>query len=234
MPTIIISGAKNNPGEGELHSSWSRAVLMEPTQLMEDTKPGCSWCSHLQSTQNDTKHAFVTPVLCLTGSSHEISVLYLSHGLSHLPASTELEAINRTAFGATFLASAVPTGFGGALHSPFPEHGLKGCTFDYPGSSKTHRSKHIFSVDLANTFHCILLVCSVGVCSTNDDQKQGSDHHPCLGVCEKRCPERPVPVDTASRRGLKCVCAYRFILSTTLSFVLPGYLDIPQLASSCG
>lgn len=182
----------------------------------------------------------MTSVPCLTGSSHEISVLYLPHGLSHLPASTELEAITGLLLvpkdppSATFLASAVPTGLEGALHSPFPEHELKACTFDYPGSGKTHRSKHIFSVDLANTFHCILLVCSVGVCSTNDDQKQGSDHHFCLGVCEKRCPERPVPVDTASRRGLKCVCAYRFILSTTLSFVLPGYLDIPQLASSCG
>lgn len=80
----------------------------------------------------------------------------------------------------------------------------------------------------------ILLVCSVGVSSTNDDQKQGSDHHPCLGVCEKRYLERPVPVDTASRTGLKGVCAYRFILSTTLSLGLLGYLDIPQLASSCG
>lgn len=50
--------------------------------------------------------------------------------------------------------------------------------------------------------------CIVCVGSTNDDQKQGSDHHPCLGVGEKRYPERPVLQGTAHT----CLCMTFYLL----------------------
>lgn len=90
--------------------------------------------------------------------SSEIPCFPLPHGLSHLPASTELEESSRLPLvprtpNAKFLASAVPTGLEGVLPSGFPEHGLKGGPFDYPGNGKTHKSKHIFSVDLASVLY---------------------------------------------------------------------------------